>query len=168
MGEPAVFVVGMLAAESFDTAAVSGRLEDEFGALAFRGEPYPFDFTSYYDDELGKDLSRHWLVFSELFASHLIADRKKFCQKLEENLADSAGNRRVNIDPGYVTGAKFVLSSGKNNAHRIALEEKIYAELTLIYRDSDWRSLDWTYPEFSSQVPGEWLGKARRHWLDKS
>ena len=60
-------------------------------------------------------------------------------------------NRRVNIDPGYITPAKLVLATTKDYSHRIYLGKGIYAEVTLIYSQKKYRILDWTYPDFRQE-----------------
>lgn len=160
-------MVGVIVAEDFEIEALSRDLSEKYGEINFTSEAYPFDFTDYYADEMGDNLYRSWLVFSELFSAERIVERKNFCLRLEEKYSSPDQNRRVNLDPGYLAGAKFVLSSRKNNAQRIYLGEGVFAEITLIYRNNDWRELSWTYPEFSGDKSGKWLQKARRLWLEK-
>jgi len=167
MGEQVLFVVGILSDPKFDFSSLSPELTGKYGKIAFSSQSYPFDFSDYYAREMGKNLSRKWLVFSELFSAEQIVERKKYCLRLEKKYSTSSGLRRVNIDPGYLAGAKFVLSSRKNNAHRIYLGDEVFSELTLIYRDNGWRELRWTYPEFRETKHKKWLKKARRLWLDK-
>ena len=50
--------------------------------------------------------------------------------------------RAVNIDPGYLDGARLVLASTKDHAHRIWLRDGIYAEVTLRFRFGRWQSFD--------------------------
>jgi hypothetical protein len=39
--------------------------------------------------------------------------------------------RPLNLDPGYITAAKLVLASTKDQGHRIYLRDGIFAEVTL-------------------------------------
>ena len=68
--------------------------------------------------------------------------RKASCQSRRQGAADwkraacalearSRTPRAVNVDPGYVDGARLVLASTKDHAHRIWLRDGIYAEVTL-------------------------------------
>ncbi|MGM0381843.1 MAG: DUF4416 family protein [bacterium] len=168
MDEFAVFVVGLIGGRQIDYTDVSQQLADRYGEINFTAEAYPFNFTDYYNDELGADLQRRWLVFSEIFSSSEIVGRKKFCEQLEDQYRRADSSRRINIDPGYVFGAKFVLSSRKNNAHRIYLGNEVFAEVTLLYKNGGWKALDWTYPEFSTADRKiKWLNRARKSWLEK-
>jgi len=51
-----------------------------------------------------------------------------------------------------MTLAKFVLATTKDHSHRIYLGQGIYAEVTLTYRDRDWRPWPWTYPDYRSEA----------------
>ncbi len=75
--------------------------------------------------------------------------------------ADHSEARPLNLDPGYLTLAKLLLASTKDHAHRIYLERGIYAEVTLNYRRRDWRSLDWTYPDYCREDYHEFFSRCR-------
>ena len=57
----------------------------------------------------------------------------------------------MNLDPGLLSLPRFVLATTKESAHRIPLEEGIYAEITLLYEKGSFRPLAWTYPDFRSE-----------------
>jgi len=118
-----------------------GPLEEEIG-------PLPFEFTSYYDKELGKGVKRRLWVFSDLVDGSCLLRIKLLVNELEQAHSE-AGCRTVNLDPGLMTLGNFILATGKNNAHRIYLGEGIFADLTLIYRSGTYRPLEWTYPDYA-------------------
>ncbi len=73
--------------------------------------------------------------------------------------------RAVNIDPGYIDGARLILASTKDHAHRIWLRDGIYAEVTMRYRFKKWASFDYTFPDFRSGVYDNFLTQVRKIWL---
>ena len=75
--------------------------------------------------------------------------------------------RPINLDPGYLTGAKLVLASTKDFAHRIYLRDGIFAEITMGFRGDSWTSHDFTFPDFRSGVYDTFLKKARDRHLRK-
>ena len=75
---------------------------------------------------------------------------KRQTNGLEQELA-IGGKRRINLDPGYVSMAKFVLATTKNHGHRIYIGEGIYAEVTLRYHDKAFRPWEWTYPDYRQE-----------------
>ncbi len=59
------------------------------------------------------------------------------------------GNRRINIDPGYINPERLILAKGKNFTHRVYLSKGIFADLTLIFQKGSFRPLEWTYPDYA-------------------
>jgi hypothetical protein len=120
-----------------------GPIEEQIG-------PLPFDFTAYYDEELGPDIKRWLWSFADLVEGSSLRAIKLLTNELEQSFAES-GRRRFNLDPGLMTLGNFVLATGKNNAHRIYLGEGIFADLTLVYRSGTYRPLEWTYPDYADR-----------------
>lgn len=75
--------------------------------------------------------------------------------------------RPINLDVGYLTGAKFVLASTKNFAHRLYLRDGIFAEITMSFRKDAWTSHQFTFPDFKSGLYDAFLKQARDHHLRK-
>lgn len=73
-------------------------------------------------------------------------------------------SRTVNIDPGYLDGARLVLASTKDNAHRIYLDDDMYAEVTLCHRKSGWERFSYTFPDFKNGQYDPFLDMVRKDW----
>lgn len=123
-------------------------LEKNFGNIHKRSEIIAFDFTDYYEKEMGKALIRQWVSFINPVKEDEIKNFKLKTTKLEKRLAKKDGRRNVNLDPGYVSLSKLVLVSTKDYSHRIYLGDGIFAEITLIYREGRFEPLEWTYPDY--------------------
>lgn len=151
--EQALFIVGILASDRERAAMAAERLVECFGPAALGGLVWPFDNTGYYLDELGPNPVRTFLAFPGLFDTGVLSGRKLLTNRLEIELAAKAAcglPRPINLDPGYVTLAKLVLASAKNYSHRVHIGGRIYAEVTLQYRQRRWRALPWTFPDYAS------------------
>jgi hypothetical protein len=92
-----------------------------FGPADLVSEPLPFDFTSYYDREFGSPIFRRFVSFARLAPQDDLVRAKLATNALEARLADAAGRRRVNCDPGILTQERLVLATGKNFTHRVYL-----------------------------------------------
>jgi hypothetical protein len=90
----------------------------EFGEIDFESERLPFQFTEYYNQEMGKHLFRRFLTFRNLISIPLLPDIKRSTNRLEEKFASPVGNRRLNIDPGYICLEHVILATTKGYAHR--------------------------------------------------
>jgi hypothetical protein len=131
-------------------AAAEGALVAHFGPVDYRSVRLPFTHTTYYAREFGEGLERQFLAFERLIDPGRLAEIKLLTNALEETFAEG-GRRRINLDPGYISEAKLVLATAKNHGHRIYLGRGIYAEVTLTYRDKDFRPWPWTYPDYQSE-----------------
>ena len=136
---------------SNDPALVRAELilKQKFGKIDFSSAILPFTHTSYYEKELGADLKRKFVSFQRLINPQQLSRVKIITNKIEKNLSGENG-RLINIDPGYLNLSKLVLASTKDYSHRIYLNNGIYAEVTLLYRDGGFYFLEWTYPDYKS------------------
>ncbi len=131
------------------------ELVGRFGDIKSRSPVFDFDFTHYYEKEMGGPLKKVFIAFEKPVEADKLADIKTFTNTLEQRLAETAGGvarRRVNIDPGYVDSSKVVLASTKNRSQRIYLREGIYGEVTLLLKAKTCEPLQWTYPDFRTPV----------------
>jgi hypothetical protein len=137
-------------------------LVSTFGDLERESQLYPFTYTDYYDD-ISPDLTRCFLTFAGLRHPFGLVVWKKLAISIEAESASGSG-RKVNVDPGYLDGARLILASTKDNAHRIYLWDDIYAETTLCHRKSGWESFSYTFPDFAGGRYFEFLDLARADW----
>ena len=165
MGSPRAFapeklVVAVLASDPAGGQELLERLEQRFGPSDWASPPLPFTYTRYYDREMGGPITRYFLSFRDLVDPQRLAGVKLETNRMEQELSRD-GRRRVNLDPGLLSLSRFVLASTKPSAHRIALAEGIYAEVTLIFERGGFRPLEWTYPDYCSAEYLEILNRIR-------
>jgi len=109
-----------------------------------------FDYTDYYEKEMGRNLRRRIVGFETLISPDKISTIKNLTNELEVSLSPEPNKRVVNIDPGYINAYHLILTTTKPCPHRPYLQKGIYADLTLIYRKQSFRALPWTYPDYQS------------------
>lgn len=142
-------MLGVLRAPAFPAGIVEEALSSLLGPLDWRGPELPFTYTDYYEAEMGSGLLRTFYSFSRLVDPADLWRVKRDTDALERGWAGEGG-RPVNLDPGLLSLARFVLATTKDRSHRIPLHGGIYAELTLQYEGGGWRSLPWTYADWKS------------------
>jgi hypothetical protein len=147
---PVKLITSLLTGEPSLLAQVKWRLSTLYGPIDFESELLPFDHTDYYAPEFGSGLQRQIVTFERLVDPGDLPAIKHQTNDLEWSLADGE-NRRVNIDPGYVSLGKMVLASTKDHAHRLYLSQGIYAEGTLTYQRGHFRPWPWTYPDYGGE-----------------
>ena len=151
---PVKLIVGVLTSVPDLLPAVEERLTAAFGAIDARSDLFLFDWTHYYDREMGGQIWRQFLSFTELIEPDAIADAKITTNAMEVELAEfmphPTAPRPINLDPGYLEQSKIVLASTKNFFHRILIARGIYVEVTLHYQDGEWQSFPWAFPDYGS------------------
>lgn len=163
---PAKLVIGALMREKALFPPVANQLAERFGAIDMISRWFSFDYTSYYEPEMGAPLFRRMLTFKPLIGQEDLAGIKLVTNDIEGTLA-TGDRRRANIDPGYLLHERFVLATGKNFSHRIYIGHGIYADLTLIYTQGAFQSLPWTYPDYASkEITGYLAGVRKKYTID--
>ena len=160
---PAKLIAGLLMKDEslFDEVAV--ELEKRYGPADAVSSWLPFDFTEYYEQEMGAPLKRRLISYRNHLAAEALPDVKLAAIEIEAQFS-TAGRRRVNIDPGFLTLERFVLATGKNFTHRIYLRSGIYADLTLLFTGGRFVTLDWTYPDYATDSIRAFLAEARERY----
>ncbi|MEO0072192.1 MAG: DUF4416 family protein [candidate division WOR-3 bacterium] len=133
-------------------------IQKHFGSIIFKSNPIPFNYTDYYVKEMGSSLTRQWLMTEKLISADKIINIKLLAIETEK-VYTIEGKRNINIDPGFLTLANFILLTTKNYAHRIYLGNGIYGEVTLIFRQNSYQALPWTYPDYRANL--NFFNKAR-------
>lgn len=135
-------------------------LESRWGRIDYECEPFPFTWTHYYDAEMNGEIARSFVSFERLADPAGLAAIKRETNGLENAFREPSG-RTVNLDPGLMALSRFSLATTKENAHRIPLSDGIYAEITLLYARGGFHPLEWTYPDYRSDVVLAILGRIR-------
>lgn len=167
---PVKLICGLIAVGEPDVLRKAAEaLTAAFGEADLVSDPIPFDFTPYYQAEMGEGLVRQFFSFARLIDPGDLAAIKRATNAIEERFlraGSERSGRRVNLDPGYVTAAKLVLATTKDFAHRIYLRDGIYAEVTMAFRKSGVAVFDWTYPDFRSGRYTEFFLEVRRRYME--
>lgn len=160
LARPVKLIIGVLAKDGEWLTKAREELAKVFGRSDLESPVIPFGFSDYYASEMGEGLLRRWVGFESLVMPDGLAGIKLKTNLIEREWTRE-GKRPVNLDPGYVNDSRLVLATTKDFAHRIYLGSGIYAETTLIYKEGAFRALDWTYPDYKSEVATNFLNQAR-------
>lgn len=139
------------------------RLRGEFGPVERESRRFRFDFTDYYRD-ISPSLERVFFSFCRLAGADCLAAWKRAAIRLERESGQGGRVRCVNIDPGYVDGARLVLASTKDNGHRICIAADVFAEITMSHRKGVWEKYPNTYPDFRSSAYDGFFETVYKDW----
>jgi len=109
-------------------------------------------------------------AFQPLIDPQSLPQYKLQSNQWEEEYAGSGdwgSERPLNIDPGYVSEAKLVLATTKDRDHRLYLGQGIFGEVTLFYRQGEWQSRPWTYPDYQQPEYHSFLDTCRQELRER-
>jgi hypothetical protein len=162
--KPAKLIISLFLRRKCLISSVARDLADTLGPIDMISPWFGFDFTSYYESEMGKPLYRRILTVQMLIEQDALADIKHATNAIERRYVEG-DRRQVNIDPGLMTQARFVLATGKDFAHRVYIGKQIYADLTLIYQQGRFQILPWTYPDYAADRMRDYLDHVRDRYI---
>jgi hypothetical protein len=160
----AKLVTGIILKEKGLIGNIVNMLSERFGPADIISRWFLFDYTSYYEPEMGYPLYRRVLAFRDLIDQQSLSKIKIYTNDVESEYSEK-GKRTVNIDPGYMLCERFVLATGKNYTHRIYIGNNIYADLTLIFQDGGFKKLPWTYPDYADDIMLDYLTIVRHKYI---
>jgi hypothetical protein len=144
-------VIGFIYQDEAFFVKAKEQLVKIFGRIDFESLVFDFNYTDYYEAEMGKQLKRKFISFAKLIPIADLYRIKLYTNRLEKKILNPQGHRQVNIDPGYIDLAKLVLATTKDYAHRIFLRKGIFAEVTLTFKGSTFVANEWTYPDYRTK-----------------
>jgi L-rhamnose isomerase len=159
--EKAVFFVGSFFSDGEVFSHVEQILRDKFGEVLYRSPLMSWNYSDYYNQELGVPLCRNFIFFQTVIDPSRLAEAKIITKGIEE-IFSRERRRRINLDPGYMTLAKVVLASKKNYSHRIYIGKGVYAELELFYSGGVFNPLPYTYSDYREKAYLDIFSRARK------
>ena len=162
--KPAKLVAGLFMREKSLIVPIVTELVEKIGSIDMVSPWLNFNYTSYYEPEMGSPLFRRVFAFKSLIEQSSLPEIKIITNKIEKKYSKN-DKRLINIDPGYMLQERFVLATGKNYAHRIYIGMGIYADLTLIYQKGSFRKLPWTYPDYTEKSMLTYLEMVRNKYV---
>lgn len=133
-----------------------------FGDILQLSDSFSFEYSDYYEAEMGSELLKVFAVYKNLFPIDKAIKTKLKAIAIENETAENS-RRTINIDPGYLTLAKLVLTTTKNFDHRIHIDKGIFGDVQLRFRNGEFVANPWTYPDYREQSTFELLKSARSY-----
>ncbi|MCD6578625.1 DUF4416 family protein [bacterium] len=164
--DPVVFFAGFMVKQGHKLNEYLEYLKDFGHVLGILGPVNFSNISDYYDEEMGENIQKYYFFTDKLFNPEELKELKIRSNHIEDKLMES-DKRTVNFDVGYIALSKFVLASTKNFYHRIYLGKGIYAEITMYFKNKEFRWLPWTYKDYKEGTVMELLHHARAFLKEK-
>lgn len=145
--EEACLVMGVLYVADDIRVKADKILTEKYGPFLMVSDVIDFNYTTYYNEEMGEGIKRVYYAFETLIKKDSLADIKCMTNTIENDFS-SDGKRSINLDPGYLDMSKLILASAKDFSHRIYLRDGIYGEITFIFHKNGSQFLPWSYADY--------------------
>lgn len=164
--EPEKLIMGVIFCEDRILEEAMSLLKERFGECDAVCEEFSFseEFSTYYDDELGGAGRRRIYSFERLVDPALQAEIKEFTNGLEARFSED-GQRKINLDPGFINHGRLMLPTTKATGFRVPLARGIHTELTLFWARGGWNDFPWSYRDYKSEKVKAFLTGVRRTYL---
>ena len=161
-------IIGVIYSDKEIFEGAMARVFEKFGPADMVSEEFSFseEFSGYYDEELGGEGMRRIYSFERLVDASEQAEIKEWTNALELELAVD-GNRKINLDPGFINHGRLMLATTKKAGFRIPLKRGIYTELTLFWARGAWQKLPWSYRDYQSERVQSFITKVRAKYLSQ-
>ena len=153
--------VGVLVHPEVNFTTISDICKELLGSFAFMSDRLEFDMTDYYSAEMGKGLVRFWVGADYRTTPDVLVPLKWRAYQIEQEHLRPDNTRTLNLDPGYVAPSKVVLATFKDFSHRLYLGRLVYGHLELVFEQGHFKSLPWSYPDYSTQEAIRFMTKLR-------
>ena len=159
-------IIGVIYHEKETLEAAMSILVSEFGPIEDVSEEFSFseEFSTYYDDEIGGEGFRRIYSFRDLVDPSRQAEIKTRTNEIEAEFS-ILGNRKINLDPGFINHGRLMLATTKETGFRVPLKDGIYTELTLFWARGGWQKFPWTYRDYQSERVQKFITKVRKSYL---
>ena len=166
--EPEKLILGVIYSDKEVFNQAIAIIKERFGEFDAECEQFSFseDFSTYYDEELGGKGIRKIYSFERLVDPALQVEIKEFTNELEKKFSED-GNRKINLDPGFINHGRLMLPTTKAAGFRIPLARGIHTELTLFFARGAWHKFPWSYRDYQSERVQKFLTEARRKYLSQ-
>ena len=162
---PEKLIIAVLISQPDMFEKLQKKLTSAFGQIDYKSEFLDFNYTNYYDREMGSSIKRVFLSFKSLVSPDRLADIKIQTNEFENSFLKEQ-ERKVNLDPGMLSVKRFMLATTKDNGHRIPLQKGIYGEVTLLFVNKNFKALPWTYIDYQSEEYSKILKSIRAIYKD--
>ena len=165
--EPEKLICAVLYTDAATAEKALRKMREKYGDTDAVSVEYCFsDVSPYYDEEMHGRVYRKIVSFALCRDPQELTEIKLFTNDLEAQFSEDS-QRRVNLDPGFISPGRLSLATTKNAGHRIPLSDGIYAEMTLFYARGTWNHFPWTYMDFQREDVQAFLADVRKIYMQQ-
>lgn len=134
------------------------NLISEYGLVKAESSSYDFNFTGYYEKEMGSNLKKKFLIFNKEISKNDLIEIKHFITEIEEKYSQN-NKRTINIDPGYLSSKELVLATFKGKDFKEKISEKIWVHKVLEFKEDKIIEFFHTFADYKDKNNQEFILK---------
>jgi hypothetical protein len=163
---PVKLIIGVLRCADQPVEDIHRAIENRWGPIESQTDGFDFSHTSYYEDEMGRGLIKHYLGIGLLVDVDRMTAIKIESNDMEKEFTKD-GRRRANIDPGYLADAKILMMTTKNLAHRVYVGRNLYVDLQLIYKKDSYYPMPWAFADMREPAVIRFFNAVRKRYQEQ-
>ena len=135
-------------------------LIEKFKEITNESKEYDFDkFTSYYEEEMGKNLVKRFLIFNYFIEKKDLIKIKKQTSEIEKEFSKD-NKRKINLDPGCLNDKELFLASFKKGTnYKEDLGQGVYAHKVLEFKEGKANIFRHTFSDYRIEENQEFFIK---------
>lgn len=151
--EKVKFFAGLFYSDKNVLGKAIALMKKKYGDIDFTSEEIDFDFTDYYEPEMGKSLKKVFISFKKLIDREKVVEAKIFTNKIEDKFSGKGEKncRTINIDPGYITLHNVLLPSAKERPHKVYIGKGLFGDIVLMYYNGKFEDSKHTFPDYRTE-----------------
>ena len=130
-----LFMAVMYSSEDIFTKAKNDLIL-KYGSLKAESSAYDFNFTNYYEKEMGSNLKKKFLIFNKEISKKDLIEIKLFITEIEKKYSQD-NKRTINIDPGYLSSKELVLATFKGKDFKEKISEDVFVHKILEFKENE-------------------------------
>ena len=142
--------------ETLDKAVI--ELKKSFGDIDNESAEYDFNFTTYYEKEMGKNLKKKFLSFAKTITNEELAKIRIETGKIEDSFRIN-NKRTINIDPGYISEEGVFMASLKHRPFKTEIGKGIFLHKILGFDDDKIIEFNHTFADYKHDKIKEFFVK---------
>lgn len=137
-------------------AKTKNDLISEYGEVKAESFTYSFSFTDYYEQEMGLNLKKKFLIFNKEVSKKDLIEIKFFITEIEEKYSQD-NKRTVNIDPGYLSSKELVLATFKQRSFKEKIHDKVWLHKVLEFDGNNIKHFFHTFADYKVKNNQEFI-----------
>lgn len=136
------------------------ELKNLFGDIDDESSEYDFNFTAYYEKEMGAGLKKIFISFKKIINNKELSEIRSITGKIEDRFRVN-NKRTINIDPGYISEEGVFMASLKQKPFKEDIGNNVFLHKVLGFDNGRVVEFSHTFADYKLKGNQDFLLKVR-------